>query len=101
MVALTRNQQIIADLKASAPPTITIELRDVYGVTRAFPKCPRAVIFAQIAGAKTLTSRVLWQAMRLGFDVTVVDRAGNPSVTVPRHVAGAGQDLPAPLNDVD
>jgi hypothetical protein len=101
MVALTRNQQIVAELKAFVPPSIKIELRDVYGATRAYPKCPQAVIFAQIAGAKTLTSRVIWQAMRLGFDVVVVDRAGNVSVTVPRHVAGDGQDLPAPLNDVD
>lgn len=79
---------------------IRIELKDVYGRTNAYPRCPQAATFAQIAETKTLTARVLRHVLRLGFDVVILDRFGNESMTVPHHLATPVAGLPAPLSAV-
>ncbi len=48
-----------------------IEIRNVYGSTRYYPRCEAARIFAQIAGTETLTERTLAYAKRLGFHAQV------------------------------
>ena len=59
----------------SALPNITpaaallIEVRNVYGEPKAYPACPAARIFADIAGTKTLTAATLHLAQQLGYRV--------------------------------
>jgi hypothetical protein len=52
---------------------IVIEVRSVYGEMKAYPACPRARIFADIAGTITLTRATLNLVEQLG--VTIVSRA--------------------------
>lgn len=48
---------------------VTVELRDVYGKTMAYPVNQNAKIFAGIAGTKTLSPDVMRAIGMLGFDV--------------------------------
>jgi hypothetical protein len=59
--------------------TIQVELRDVYGLTKAYPRNQPAEAIARIAGAKTLTKTVLVNTLALGCTVEVLDRFGNVS----------------------
>jgi hypothetical protein len=46
---------------------ITIQLRGIYGITKAYPVCPKAKAFASIAGTKTLTRDALKNIDALGY----------------------------------
>jgi hypothetical protein len=56
--------------------SIKITLREVYGETKAYPACHKALIFAEMLGTKTLTQRALRDIQRLGFEVEVVALTG-------------------------
>ena len=49
---------------------ITVEVKNVYGVTTYYPICQAAQAFAAIAGTKTLTPATLKQIKALGYTVT-------------------------------
>lgn len=52
-------------------PAIQIEVRNVYGLNKAYPVDANAEHFAAIAGTKTLTELTLMQVILLGFDIEV------------------------------
>lgn len=52
-------------------PSITIEIRTVYGNRSIYPVCDTARLFAQIAGTKTLTASALDVIRSLGYQVQV------------------------------
>lgn len=49
--------------------TITIEIKQVYGNTVAYPKCEQSKLLAQLAGTTTLTIQALKTIKALGFEV--------------------------------
>jgi len=49
--------------------TIEVEVKDVYGVTKYYPLCEKAQLFADIAGTKTLTVQVIKKIEALGFSI--------------------------------
>jgi hypothetical protein len=49
--------------------TIEVEVKDVYGVTKYYPICEKAQLFADIAGTKTLTVQVIKKIEALGFSI--------------------------------
>lgn len=49
---------------------ITIQLRSIYGRTKAYPVCDRAKAFASIAGTSTLTINTLRNIDALGYGFT-------------------------------
>lgn len=51
---------------------IIIEVKNVYGVLKAYPVCEEAKTFAKIAGSKTLTKQVLDLILQLHYTITVV-----------------------------
>ncbi len=53
---------------------LLIEVKDVYGVAKAYPKNEAAELFAKIAGTKTLCHETLAYAERLGFSIQEVKR---------------------------
>ena len=53
---------------------IQIEVKDVYGVSKAYPANEAAKLFAQIAGTKTLCRETLRYAVQLGFEVQEVSK---------------------------
>lgn len=55
---------------------IKITIKNVYGVEKAYPACAKALIFAEMLGAKTLTPRNLQEIQRLGFEIDVVALTG-------------------------
>lgn len=55
-------------------PVIQIEVRDVYGISKAYPANKAAELFAQIAGTKTLCRETLRYAEQLGFEVQEVSK---------------------------
>lgn len=58
-------------------PRIQIEIRNVYGEMKAYPVCDAARHFADIAGTKTLTRRVLARILAIGFSIEVRERFGS------------------------
>ena len=50
---------------------ITIRIKDQYGKNVAVPVCKEAITFAQIAGTKTLTPRVLSAINSLGYVINI------------------------------
>lgn len=52
--------------------TIQIQIKSVYGTDQAYPACPAARTFAEIAGSKTLTPGTLTKIRRLGYTIDVV-----------------------------
>lgn len=54
--------------------TITVQIRDVYGVEKVYPVCHDALKFAAIAGTTTLTKRVLKCVEALGYNITYQQR---------------------------
>jgi hypothetical protein len=48
---------------------IEVEVKDVYGVTKYYPICEKAQLFADIAGTKTLTVQVIKKIEALGFSI--------------------------------
>lgn len=53
---------------------VLIELRDVYGETKAYPANDQAKLFAEMLGTKTLTHRNLCLIERLGFTIETKGR---------------------------
>lgn len=49
--------------------SITVKIRNNYGVDHVYPVCPKAQDFAEIAGTKTLTPYVLRLIKSLGFEI--------------------------------
>lgn len=58
---------------------IQVEIRNVYGEDKVYPRCFSAERFAAIAGTKTLTRVTLINILALGFAIDVVDRYGRVS----------------------
>mgnify|MGYP003647516676 CR=1 FL=1 len=52
---------------------IQIQIREVYGLAKAYPVCDKAKLFARIAGTTTLTSQVLAKIAKLGYEVELVN----------------------------
>jgi hypothetical protein len=51
--------------------SITVKIKNNYGVEHIYPVCPKAHDFAEIAGTKTLTPYVIILIKSLGFKVIV------------------------------
>jgi hypothetical protein len=51
---------------------LRIKPKDQYGTTVFYPACRAAVLFAEIAGTKTLTRDTIQLIMQLGYTVTYV-----------------------------
>lgn len=51
--------------------TITIEIRDIYGIRTIYPHCETAKLFARLAGTKTITRHALKTIRALGYTVEV------------------------------
>lgn len=51
--------------------TITIEIRDVYGIRTIYPHCQTAKLLARLAGTKTITRHALETIKALGYTVEV------------------------------
>lgn len=71
---------------------ITIEVRSVFGVNKAYPVCDDAWMFADMVGTKTLTARTLRFILALGYEIEA--RAACPGLTFAVHVKDV-RDLPA------
>lgn len=65
----------ITTLAAANVRTLTVEIRQVYGISKAYPACANARIIADLAGTKTLSRQALGLAQALGFRVVVTARA--------------------------
>lgn len=50
---------------------IEVEMRDVYGVTKFYPVCEKACIFARIAGTTTLTRETIKLIKELDYAVVI------------------------------
>ena len=53
---------------------IEIELRDIYGETKAYPANEQAKLVAEMLGTNTLTHRNLCLIERLGFEIKTKQR---------------------------
>ena len=51
--------------------TITIEIRDIYGIRTIYPHCQTAKLFAKLAGTKTITRHALETIKALGYQIEV------------------------------
>lgn len=54
------------------PSVIKVIIASQYGQEVIRPACPRAEIFCEISGSRTLTRRLIEQIKRLGYRVEVV-----------------------------
>ena len=50
---------------------VTVQVRSVYGNELVYPACRHAVLFAEIAGTKTLSESVLRRIRALGYEIRV------------------------------
>ena len=50
---------------------ITIKLQNNYGNQTAYPICQHALIFAKLAGTKTLTRQTLQLIKSLGYSINI------------------------------
>jgi len=48
---------------------IVIEIRNVFGIQRAYPRCRNALLFCEIANTETLTGRALARIQKLGYTI--------------------------------
>lgn len=53
---------------------ITIEIKDVFGVLKFYPVCKDALIFASIAGTKTLSEVNLRRIIELGYEIATYEQ---------------------------
>ena len=53
---------------------ITIEIKDVFGVLKFYPVCKDALIFASIAGTKTLSEGNLRRIIELGYEIATYEQ---------------------------
>ena len=67
--------------------TITVSLRSVYGVTKAYPANDQAEKLADLVGTKTLTPATLLQAAKMGFRITYRDHFGSFADIEPAQLA--------------
>jgi hypothetical protein len=58
-------------LAANQCNTIVVEVRDVYGVSKVYPVCGEAQIFAAIAGTKTLRPEDIKHIQMLGYEIQI------------------------------
>lgn len=54
--------------------SITVQVRDVYGVAKIYPVCETAQLFAALTGGKTLRPQDLEIIKRLGYTITIQQR---------------------------
>mgnify|MGYP003632645911 CR=1 FL=1 len=50
---------------------IVVKTKSVYGNALIYPVCPKAKLFARIAGSKTLTSYTIRKIYELGYEIAV------------------------------
>ena len=50
---------------------IKIQVKNVYGIEKFYPKCEQSQLFADIAGTVTLMPQVLQKIEKLGFLINV------------------------------
>ena len=50
---------------------ITVSIRTVYGKDVIYPACPASVLFAELAGTRTLTDTSMVIIRRLGYEISV------------------------------
>lgn len=50
---------------------ITVNIRNVYGNEAIYPVCPKGMLFAKLAGTKTLTRAALETIKALGYRIDV------------------------------
>lgn len=53
---------------------ITIEIKDVFGQLKFYPVCKDALIFAAIAGTKTLSEVNLRRIIELGYEIATYEQ---------------------------
>jgi hypothetical protein len=53
---------------------IVVMVKDIYGRETIYPICPRAKVFASLAGTTTLTTRAVALIRTLGYQVNVQPR---------------------------
>ena len=51
--------------------SITVEVKNVYGIETVYPACDKAKLFARLAGTKTLTRHALRDIAALGYQIEV------------------------------
>lgn len=71
---------------------IIIEVRSVYGQSKAYPVCIDGQIFADMGGTKTLTHMALRRILALGYQIEA--RASCPGITFAVTIVNPS-DLPA------
>jgi hypothetical protein len=55
---------------------LKVEVKNVYGVEKIYPRCDKSELFAQIAGTKTLTRESIELIRQLGYEFCVVKNSG-------------------------
>ena len=50
---------------------IKVKIKNVYGSDKVYPVCEKALTFARIAGAKTLTDLTIKHIKALGYTISV------------------------------
>jgi hypothetical protein len=53
---------------------ITIEIKDVFGQLKYYPVCKDALVFASIAGTKTLSETNLRRIIELGYEIATYEQ---------------------------
>lgn len=51
--------------------TITIEIKDIYGLQTFYPYCATSKLLAKLAGTKTITRHALETIKALGYQIEV------------------------------
>jgi len=69
---------------------VELEVRDVYGVPKAYPVNDPAKTIAALTGTKTLTHRRLADVARLGFDIVLLNY---PGIKWDQYRDSRGQEL--------
>ncbi len=59
------------ELDEKDKPVIHVKVKNVQGIRRVYPDCPKAQLFADIAGNKTLVYITLHWIRQLGYRVSV------------------------------
>lgn len=54
--------------------SITVQIKDVYGVAKVYPVCETAQLFAALTSGKTLRPQDLEIIKRLGYTITIQQR---------------------------
>lgn len=53
---------------------IQIRIKNNYGIEMAYPVCDKAILFAKIAGDKTLTHATLQNIKTLGYEIVIAEQ---------------------------